>query len=73
MVVVLGPKGGTGKTLTACNLGVLLADAGQRAVLVDIDLQFGDVGLALGLRPERTIYDLARPAGPWTRPSSATT
>ena len=50
-VVVLGPKGGTGKTLTACNLGVLLANAGHRTVLVDIDLQFGDVGLALGLRP----------------------
>ena len=62
-VVVLGPKGGTGKTLTACNLGVLLANAGHRTVLVDIDLQFGDVGLALGLRPERTIYDLAASGG----------
>jgi pilus assembly protein CpaE len=31
--------------------------------VVDVDLQFGDVGLALGLRPERTIYDLARSAG----------
>ena len=62
-VVVLGPKGGTGKTLTACNLGVLLANAGHRTVLVDIDLQFGDVGLALGLRPDRTIYDLASSGG----------
>jgi pilus assembly protein CpaE len=62
-VVVLGPKGGTGKTLIACNLGVLLANAGHRTVLVDIDLQFGDVGLALGLRPDRTIYDLAASGG----------
>ena len=62
-VVVLGPKGGTGKTLTACNLAVLLANAGHRTVLVDIDLQFGDVGLALGLRPDRTIYDLATSGG----------
>ncbi|HEX5196625.1 MAG TPA: AAA family ATPase [Gaiellales bacterium] len=62
-VVVLGPKGGTGKTLTACNLGVLLANAGHRTVLVDIDLQFGDVGLSLGLRPDRTIYDLATSGG----------
>jgi pilus assembly protein CpaE len=62
-VVVLGPKGGTGKTLTACNLGVLLANAGHRTVLVDIDLQFGDVGLALGLRPDRTVYDLATSGG----------
>ena len=28
-------------------------------MVVDLDLQFGDVGLALGLRPDRTIYDLA--------------
>jgi pilus assembly protein CpaE len=62
-IVVLGPKGGTGKTLTSCNLGVLLASRGHRTVIVDIDLQFGDVGLALGLRPERTIYDLSVAGG----------
>jgi pilus assembly protein CpaE len=59
MIAILGPKGGTGKTLTACNLAVALANRGQRPVVVDIDLQFGDVGLALGLRPTKTIYDLA--------------
>jgi pilus assembly protein CpaE len=63
MITVLGPKGGTGKTMTACNLAVALALAGERPVVVDLDLQFGDVGLALGLRPERTIYDLAVSAG----------
>jgi pilus assembly protein CpaE len=63
MITVLGPKGGTGKTMTACNLAVALALAGERPVEVDLDLQFGDVGLALGLRPERTIYDLAVSAG----------
>jgi pilus assembly protein CpaE len=63
MVTVLGPKGGTGKTLTACNLAVALALEGSSAVLIDLDLQFGDVGLALGLRPERTIYDLAVSGG----------
>ena len=63
MITVLGPKGGTGKTMTACNLAVALALASERPVVVDLDLQFGDVGLALGLRPERTIYDLAVSAG----------
>jgi pilus assembly protein CpaE len=63
MICVLGPKGGTGKTLTSANLGVGLASAGQRVVVVDLDLQFGDVGLALGLSPERTIHDLARSGG----------
>jgi pilus assembly protein CpaE len=63
MVVMLGPKGGTGKTLTAVNLGVALAEKGKHVALVDLDLQFGDVGLALGLRPERTLHDLARSGG----------
>jgi pilus assembly protein CpaE len=63
LVCVLGPKGGIGKTLTATNLGVALADSGRRTVVVDLDLQFGDAGLALGLQPERTIYDLATSGG----------
>jgi pilus assembly protein CpaE len=63
MVCVLGPKGGTGKTLTSCNLAVALAGMGKKAALVDLDLQFGDVGLSLGLSPERTIYDLAKSGG----------
>jgi pilus assembly protein CpaE len=62
-ICVLGPKGGTGKTLTAANLTVALAAAGARVALVDLDLQFGDVGLALGLRPEKTISDLASSGG----------
>jgi pilus assembly protein CpaE len=63
MISVLGPKGGTGKTLTTCNLATALAAGGARPVVIDLDLQFGDVGLALGLRPERTIYDLAVAGG----------
>src|ERR671933_806179 len=63
MVCVLGPKGGTGKTLTSCNLAVALARKAKKVALVDLDLQFGDVGLALGLTPERTIYDLAKSGG----------
>jgi pilus assembly protein CpaE len=60
MICIVGPKGGTGKTLAACNLAVALAEKGKRSVVVDLDLQFGDVGIAMGLSPERTIYDLAR-------------
>jgi pilus assembly protein CpaE len=60
---VLGPKGGTGKTLTSCNLAVALARKAKKVALVDLDLQFGDVALALGLSPEKTIYDLAKSGG----------
>jgi pilus assembly protein CpaE len=60
---VLGPKGGTGKTLVTANLGMGLAQQGKRVVLVDLDLQFGDLGLSLGLAPDKTIYDLAKSGG----------
>ncbi len=63
MICVLGLKGGSGKTLTAANLAVAMADAGHRVTIVDLDLQFGDVGLALGLNPEKTVYDLVRSGG----------
>jgi pilus assembly protein CpaE len=63
MIAVLGPKGGTGKTLTSCNLAGALASAGRSVIVVDLDLQFGDVGLALGIRPDKTIYDLATAGG----------
>jgi pilus assembly protein CpaE len=63
MICVLGLKGGSGKTLTASNLAVSLADAGHSVALVDLDLQFGDVGLTLGMSPERTLYDLVRSGG----------
>jgi pilus assembly protein CpaE len=63
MICVLGPKGGTGKTLTACNLAVSLARQGGKVAVVDLDLQFGDVGLALGLVPEKTVYDLVKSGG----------
>jgi pilus assembly protein CpaE len=63
VITILGPKGGTGKTLTATNLAVALAQRGKEVVLVDLDLQFGDIGLAMGLSPERTITDLMK-AGP---------
>jgi pilus assembly protein CpaE len=63
MICVLGPKGGTGKTLTTSNLGVALAQAGHRVAAVDLDLQFGDLGLALGMAPERTIFDLTKSGG----------
>jgi pilus assembly protein CpaE len=63
IITVLGPKGGTGKTMTSCNLAVALADTGAQPVVLDIDLQFGDVGLALGLKPEHTIYDLVTAGG----------
>ncbi len=59
VVTVFSPKGGTGKTVTAANLAASLAKHLQkRTLLIDLDLQFGDAAIVLGIEPEKTIYDL---------------
>ena len=63
LIVVLGPKGGTGKTLTATNLAVAMQQAGKQVAVVDLDLQFGDVALSMGLPPDKTIHDLVLTGG----------
>jgi len=63
MICVLGPKGGTGKTVTSSNLAVALARANQSVSAMDLDLQFGDLALAMGVRPEKTMYDLVQSGG----------
>jgi pilus assembly protein CpaE len=59
IVTVFSPKGGTGKTVTATNLAASLAKHhGRRTLLLDLDLQFGDAAIMLGIEPEKTIHDL---------------
>ncbi|MBK9181311.1 MAG: P-loop NTPase [Acidimicrobiales bacterium] len=58
VLIVSSTKGGTGKTVIATNLAVALARKSDRpVVLVDADLQFGDVAVMLKLAPEHTIVD----------------
>jgi len=64
IVTVFSPKGGTGKTSIATNLATALAKHEQRrTLLLDLDLQFGDAAIMLGLEPEKTIYDLVSAPG----------
>ncbi|SJZ44535.1 response regulator [Selenihalanaerobacter shriftii] len=59
VVSVFSSKGGVGKTLLATNLAVHLQQAqGLDTVLVDLDLQFGDVAVMLDLTPRITITDV---------------
>lgn len=65
VVTVFSAKGGVGKTLVAVNLALLLSlRPGERAVVVDLDLENGNVATFLHLRPRATLADLARLAGP---------
>jgi pilus assembly protein CpaE len=61
VIVVISPKGGSGKTAVSSNLAVALAQRHPgRVVAVDLDVQFGDLGTALSITPERTLAQLAR-------------
>jgi pilus assembly protein CpaE len=60
VITVASPKGGVGKTTVSANLAIgLTAAAPQSTVLVDLDVQFGDVASALGLAPEYALPDVA--------------
>jgi pilus assembly protein CpaE len=61
VITIASPKGGVGKTTVSTNLAIgLTAAAPQSTVLVDLDVQFGDVASALGLVPEYTLPDAVR-------------
>lgn len=58
VITVFSTKGGAGKSVVACNLGVSLARKSDRpVVLIDADLQFGDCAVMLKLAPQRTVVD----------------
>ncbi len=60
IVTVMSAKGGSGKTVLATNVALLLNRlADTKVVLVDADLQFGDVCLVLQLEPRFTMVNAA--------------
>lgn len=58
IIVVYSPQGGAGCTTLATNLASGLMKEGIRVLLVDSDLQFGDVGLYLNMQAQSTLVDL---------------
>lgn len=61
-IAVVAPKGGQGKSTIAVNLAASLASvAPNSVVLVDGDLQFGDISITLALDPTHSIVDAVAP------------
>ena len=58
VLAVTGGKGGVGKTSVSINLGIALAERGQRVVLLDADLGLANIDVLLGLRPKRNLADV---------------
>ena len=61
IITIMSPKGGAGKTMTTANVALQLAMWGDpsRVVIVDADLQFGDVCIAMQIEPIHTIVEAA--------------
>jgi pilus assembly protein CpaE len=58
VITISSTKGGSGKSVVATNLAVVLAKRSDRpVVIVDADLQFGDVAVLLRLASGHTIVD----------------
>lgn len=61
LVTVFSPKGGVGKTTLSVNLAVGLALVTDGPIiLLDVDVEGGDTGVALDVTPRRTLLDFAR-------------
>nr|MBA3716883.1 AAA family ATPase [Actinomycetota bacterium] len=64
VITVFSPKGGTGKTVVSSHLAAAMAKHQRaRTLLADLDLQFGDAAIMLGLEPEQTLHELATAPG----------
>ncbi len=57
-ITVTGGKGGVGKTLVAVNLALLIARAGYRTLLVDLDPGLANVDVHMRLAPKNSLEDL---------------
>lgn len=59
VVAVYGPKGGTGTTTIAVNLAIALNSKETPTILVDGDMEYGDVAVFVNQRGKNSIVDLA--------------
>ncbi|MBI5878167.1 MAG: AAA family ATPase [Chloroflexi bacterium] len=64
IIAVYSANGGIGRTTLAVNLAIALQTGGiERVALMDASLRYGDVGVYMNLRSQRTITDICSSNG----------
>ncbi|MCF6094187.1 response regulator [Microaerobacter geothermalis] len=58
VITVFGGSGGTGKTCLAVHTAIQLVKRNKKAVLLDLDLWFGDISNIMNLSPRQTLYHI---------------
>lgn len=60
IIAVYSPQGGVGVTTIATNMATAMMSEGTKVLLIDTDLQFGDVGVFLNLTAKHSLVELAQ-------------
>jgi flagellar biosynthesis protein FlhG len=60
VLAITGGKGGVGKSNVAVNLGVALAQRGEKVLVLDADFGLSNIDILLGLNPEATLYHVLK-------------
>lgn len=57
-IVITSGKGGVGKTTICANLGIKLAEMGQKVVMLDVDIGLNNLDVVMGIE-NKIVYDIA--------------
>lgn len=60
VIVCFSPKGGVGTTTVATNIASALTSRNTKVLLVDADVQFGDINVFLNLKSQSTVLSLLK-------------
>lgn len=63
VITICSTKGGVGKTTFSVNLACAIGKQSKKVLVIDLDLQFGDVSMFFDRKPKRTIYEWTKQDG----------
>ena len=56
IITIASGKGGVGKSILACNLGILLSRRGKKVTIMDADFGLANINVIFGILPKYNLY-----------------